>query len=541
MFAEKRLLFSLVLLHLVPFTSSLWARDATRSVRPNIVLILADDMGYSDLGCHGSEIRTPNVDRLAAGGLRFTQFYNCARCCPTRASLLTGMYPHQVGVGHMVQDLGRPAYRGDLSRRCLTIAGALQSAGYRTAMAGKWHLTPLEGGKQNWPRQRGFDRFYGLIGSVRSYFDPPTLTRDNESIRAGKDFYLTDSLTDQAVRFVDELGKGPAPFFLHVAYTAPHWPLHALPEDVARYKDTYGIGWDELRAQRYARQVKMGLVDARWKLAPRDPEAPAWKDARDREWQASRMAVYAAMIERLDDGVGRIMKQLAKTGRANDTLVLFLSDNGGCAEEIPASWRGTMFPKTTRDGRRTRVGNDPAVRPGADDTFQSYGLAWANASNTPFRRYKHWVHEGGIATPLIAYWPGKIRMGGITHQVGHVIDILPTCLEAAGASYPKKVRGEMPSPLEGKSLLGVLQGKKRAGHEALYWEHEGNRAVRAGKWKLVSQHGKGWELYDLEMDRTEQVDLAARRAEKAKELADKYRRWAKRCGVVPWETLGLRH
>jgi arylsulfatase len=325
-----------------------------------------------------------------------------------------------------------------------------------------------------------------------------------------------------------------------VAYTAPHWPLHALPADIARYKDTYRVGWDELRRRRFARQVKMGLVDPRWTPAPRDREAPAWTEARNRDWQSSRMAVYAAMIERMDLGVGRIMAQLEKTGQAKDTLVLFLSDNGGCAEEIPAVWRGTMFPRTTRDGRATRVGNDPAIWPGPDDTFQSYGLAWANASNTPFRRYKHWVHEGGIATPLIAHWPATIHKGGISHQVGHVIDLLPTCLEAAGVSYPKDLRGEKAMPLEGKSLLPVFRGKLRTNHEALYWEHEGNRAVRVGKWKLVGEYGKVWELYDLEADRTEQVDLAAKRPEMLKELGEKYKKWAERCGVLPWEVLGVK-
>jgi arylsulfatase len=505
--------------------------------RPNIVVILADDMGFSDLGCYGSEIRTPGIDGLAARGLRFTHFYNCARCCPTRASLLTGLYPHQAGVGHMVQDLGRPAYRGDLNRHCLTIAEALKPVGYRTLMAGKWHLTPLNKGKENWPRQRGFDHFFGLIGSVRSYFDPPTLTRDNESIRAGKDFYLTDALTDQAVAWLAEHGKKPEPFFLYLAYTAPHWPLHSLPEDVARCKDRYGGGWDELRRQRHARQVRMGLVEARWGLTPRDPEAPAWAAVRDRDWQARRMAVYAAMIERLDRGVARILKQLEQTGRADDTLVLFLSDNGGCAEEIPAAWRGVMFPRTTRDGRPTRVGNDPAVRPGPDDTFQSYGLPWAQASNTPFRRYKHWVHEGGISTPLIVHWPRVVRKPAITDQVGHVLDLLPTCLDAAGLSHPTTALGRKLLPLEGKSLVPVFRGARRAGHERLCWEHEGNRAVRAGKWKLVSQHGKGWELYDMEADRTERTDLKALHPARVKDLAEQYRRWAERVGVVSWDEL----
>jgi arylsulfatase len=518
----------------------LGAADAPAG-RPNIVLVLADDLGFSDLGCYGSEIRTPNIDRLAAGGLRFTQFYNCARCCPTRASLLTGLYPHQVGVGHMNQDLGPPSYRGDLSRQAVTIAEALHAGGYRTFMSGKWHVTPLGKGTANWPRQRGFDHFYGLIGSVRSYFDPPTLTDENEPIRAGKDFYLTDALTDHAVAWVKEAGKGTTPFFLYLAYTAPHWPLHTPPAaDVARLRKTYAVGWDMLRKQRHVRMIHDGLVEARWALSPRDPTAAAWEAMPDRDWQASRMAVYAAMIERMDAGVGRVMDELRRAGQDRNTLVLFLSDNGGCEEEIRASWKGKLFPLTTHDGRATKVGNNPLVTPGADDTFQSYGLVWANASNTPFRRYKHWVHEGGIATPLIAYWPAVIGKAAITHQVGHVIDLLPTCLDVAGVRRPETFAGNKLLPVEGKSLLPVVKGKTRTPHSVLCWEHEGNRAVRAGKWKLVAVHDKPWELYDLEADRTELHDLAAKMPEKVKELAEEYRRWAERCGVVRWDSLKVK-
>ena len=520
--------------------------------RPDIVLILADDLGFSDLGCYGSEIPTPNIDRLASAGLRFTQFYNCARCCPTRAALLTGLYPHQAGVGHMVEDLGRPAYRGRLSDRCVTAAEVLKAAGYRTLMSGKWHVAPaspsplplspsrgrgvgVRGMKDNWPTRRGFDRFYGLIGSVRSYYDPPTLTREDRPIRAGgKDYYLTDALTEQAVAYLDEYGKKPEPIFLYVAYTAPHWPLHARPADIARHRAAYRAGWDELRKRRHERMKAMGLVERRWTPAPRDADAPAWKDVRDKEWQIERMAVYAAMIEAMDRGVGRIVDRLKQQGRLDNTLLLFLADNGGCAEEIPAVWRGKMFPPKTRDGRPTKVGNDPAVKPGPDDVFQSYGLPWANASNTPFRRYKHWVHEGGIATPLIAHWPRVITRSGLTHQPGHVIDLLATFVDVAKAEYPKKRAGRDVPPPEGKSLAPILRGGRRPGHAALFWEHEGNRAVRAGKWKLVAKYGGKWELYDMEADRTEQHDLAAKHPDKVKELTAAYARWAKRCGVVPW-------
>jgi arylsulfatase len=501
-----------------------------------VVIILADDLGYSDLGCYGSEIATPNLDRLAAKGLRFTQFYNAARCCPTRASLLTGLYPHQAGVGHMVQDLGKPGYRGQLNERCATIAELLRLAGYRTLMVGKWHVTHLKGGEKNWPLQRGFERFFGLIGSVRSYYDPPTLTRDNTPVKAGKGFYLTDALTDQAIAYLNEFAKKPEPFFLYVAYTAPHWPLQALPEDVARYRGKYRAGWDALRQARHKRMIEMGLVDPRWPLAPRDPEAPAWEKAEHKDWQDLRMAVYAAQIDRMDQGIGRILKSLRASGQEENTLILFLSDNGGSAEEIPASWRGTMFPERTRDGRATRVGNDPAVAPGPDDVFQSNGLPWGNASNTPFRRFKHWVHQGGVATPLIVSWPAVIKKPALTHQPGHVIDLLPTCLDVAGAKYPETSGGRALLPPEGKSLLPTFHGKTRP-QQVLFWEHEGNRAVRQGKWKLVSEHLKGWELYDLDADRTEVQDLAARYPERVRELAQLYERWAARVGVEPWEKM----
>jgi arylsulfatase len=526
------------LLALFALSTLLRAEPPAAPTRPNILLILADDLGFSDLGCYGSEIATPNLDRLASHGLRFTQFYNTARCCPTRASLLTGLYPHQAGVGHMVENLGDPAYQGDLNRRCLTIAEALRSAGYRTRMAGKWHVTPFSKDKHNWPLQRGFEHFFGIISSVRSYYDPPTLTRDNQaSDPKGKDFYLTDAISDQATAWVSELAKEKEPFFLYVAYTAPHWPLQAPAEEIARYRDTYRDGWDALRRQRHQRQIELGLVDRRWALTPRDPEAPAWTDAADKDWQARRMAVYAAMIDRMDQGIGRILKQLKDSGQQDNTLVLFLSDNGGCAEEIPASWRGRMFPERTRDGRPTRVGNDPTVLPGPADVFQSYGLPWANASNTPFRLYKHWVHEGGIATPLIVSWPAVIKKSDITHQPGHVIDLLPTCLDVAGVPYPKTYQEQELLPPEGKSLLPVLQGKTRTGHEALFWEHEGNRAVRQGKWKLVSRFPGGWELYDLEADRTELHDLADKHPDVVKELLGKYEKWAARVGVRPWDKI----
>jgi arylsulfatase len=472
--------------------------------------------------------------------VRFAQFYNTARCCPTRSSLLTGLYAHQTGVGHMTGDYGLAAYRGDLNRRCVTIAEALRPEGYHTLMAGKWHVTPARPeSRHNWPLQRGFEHFFGTIEGGGSYFDPVTLTRDNTPIQAeGESFYYTDAIGDAACALIADYARRPEPYFLYVAFTAPHWPLHARSAEIAKYQDRYRDGWDALRAERHLRMIRMGMVSRRWPLTPRDPGVPGWQDAPDKEWQAHRMAVYAAQIDRLDQQIGRMLAQLGKTRTEDNTLILFLSDNGGCAEELAVVSRGVpplYIPLRTRDGRPVRRGNTPQVMPGAEDTYASYGMGWANASNTPFRLYKHWVHEGGIATPLIARWPAVIRKrGAITGQPGHIIDIMATCLAAARASYPSEFAGHPILPLEGKSLLPILRGEKREGHEAICWEHEGNRAIRRGQWKLVSRHPDNWELYDLEADRTEMNDMAAGHPHLVRELSADYERWAKRCGVEPW-------
>jgi arylsulfatase len=417
------------------------------------------------------------------------------------------------------------------------VAELLRQGGYRTGVAGKWHVTPVSDSKHNWPLQRGFESYFGIIYSVRSYFDPPTLTLGNESIKAGDGFYLTEAITDNAVKQLTEFSKGDKPFFLYVAYTAPHWPLHALPEDVKRYRDRYRDGWDELRTKRHARQLELGLVEKRWGLCPRDPEVPAWADVKHKEWQAERMAVYAAMVDRLDQGVGRILTALREAKRDENTLVLFLSDNGGCAEDILPEWRGERFPNQTRDGKTTKVGNDPAVMPGPAEVFQSYGRPWAHASNVPFRLYKHWVHEGGISTPCIAWWPGVIRKPGLLREPAHVIDILPTCLDVAGLTHPKTWKDKPILPPEGKSLRPLFEGKPWAGHEGLFWEHEGNRAVQAGGWKLVAEHKGPWELYNLANDRIESSNLAEMEPARVKLLAALYQRWADRVGVVEWDKL----
>ncbi len=485
--------------------------------KPNIVILMADDMGFSDLGCYGGEIATPNLDRLAAGGLRFTQFYNTARCCPTRASLLTGLYPHQAGVGHMVASRGTPAYQGFLNDRCVTIAEALRPAGYRTMMVGKWHVGEE---KPHWPCDRGFDRYFGLISGGSNYFfleKGRKMALDHEPwTPAGPDFYMTDAFTDHALGFVDEAAKIGKPWFLYTAFTSPHWPLHARPGDIAKYRGKYLKGWDALRAERHKRQIETGIVDAKWPLTPRDGAAPAWEEVKNQDERDLRMAVYAAQIDRMDWNIGRLLERIKALGAEENTLVLMLADNGGCAEEIH---RGT-----------------PGAAIGTKESFESYGLPWANASNTPFRLYKHWVHEGGISSPLIASWPAVIRKGGgLTNEPGHLIDLMATCLDVAGAEYPKTHGGKEITPLEGRSLAPVFRTGRREGHSEIYWEHEGNRAVRQGRMKLVARHKGPWELYDLEADRTEMSNLAEKQPEKARELAALWDRWAAKVGVVPWK------
>ncbi len=528
--------------------------------RPSIVLIMSDDMGFSDIGCYGGEIDTPVLDNLAAEGLRFSQFYNTARCCPTRASLLTGLYPHQAGMGHMTYDGKKPGYEGDLSRNAVTIAEALKPAGYRTYMAGKWHVTRFDGKdgpKHNWPLQRGFDCFYGTITGAGSFYDPTTLCRGNTFITPDNDpeykperFYYTDAISDNAVAYLRDHARKHAekPLFLYVAYTAAHWPMHALPEDIARYRGRYDRGYAPVRKARLEKARELGLIEPCWSLTE---QAGDWEKMPHKEWESRCMEVYAAMVDRMDQGIGKIVAELDRQGRLDNTLIFFLQDNGGCAEGMgrrsnaekikdvkykpfgPDDLQPQIWPPMqTRDGRAVRTG--PDVIPGPADTYIAYGRAWANVSNTPFREYKHWVHEGGIATPLICHWPEGIEpRGTLCHEPGHLIDIMATCVDVAGAKYPNEYKGNEIQPIEGVSLKPTFQGQ-RLKERPIFWEHEGNRAVRKGQWKLVSDHPDAWELYDLEADRTEMHDLASEHPDKVRELKTLYEAWAKRCGVRPW-------
>ena len=533
--------------------------------RPNIVVILADDMGFSDLGCYGGEIRTPNLDRLATNGLRFTQFYNTARCCPTRAALLTGLYSHQAGVGHMMEDRDMDGYRGDLNRRCVTIPEVLKPAGYRSYAVGKWHVTKHanpEGPKDNWPLQRGFDRYYGTIHGAGSYWDPSSLVRDNRMItpfndpeyQPSGDYYYTDAISEHAVRFVNDHAREHAgqPFFLYVAFTAAHWPMQAKESDVARYRGKYDAGYEVIRQARFERTKKLGLVDPRWQLTP---ASGSWSAVADKPWEARCMEVYAAMVDCMDQGVGRLVGSLEKNGQLENTLIFFLQDNGGCAEligrtgaakarseapSLPAMSREDLqkgsTPKQTRDGYPVRQGR--GVMPGPPDTFIAYGREWANVSNTPFREYKHWEHEGGISTPLIAHWPAGIpaaRRNQLEKQPGHLIDLMATCVDVSGATYPVEFLGNKILPREGVSLRPALEGKSLDRPQPIFWEHEGNRAVREGRWKLVAKGPAGaWELYDMEADRTEMHNLAGAESARMKDMVAKWEAWAHRAGVIPW-------
>jgi len=505
---------------------------ADQTARPNIVLIMADDMGFSDAGCYGGEISTPNIDRLAASGIRFTHCYNNAVCMPTRASLLTGLYAHQSGCGKGY------SLRPDNN---VTIAEVLRSAGYRTLMSGKWHNGHNEA---ELPIARGFDRYYGLLSGSSNYLNPG-LPRDGEPAPAHKrpgecrpwgsereilhpftpddpDFYATDAFTDRAVEYLDQYGGDDQPFFLYLAYTAPHFPLQARPEDIEKYRGRYMIGWDEIRRRRWERLVEMGLIEERWGLSPRDSRSIPWEDVEDKDAEDLKMAVYAAMIDRMDQGIGRVMDKLRELGKLDDTLVVFLSDNGGCGERLNAT---------------------PEVAPGPVNSYCSIGPQWANASNTPFRRFKVFDHEGGISTPFIVSWPRAVSAGGICHELGHVIDIMPTLLEASGGEYPVEFGGHAVPPMEGRSLLPAARGESQPPRGPLFWEFHDCRAARLGQWKIVTEGPprrhvgvdiesppEGWELYDMQSDRCELNNLASQHPDKVRELDALWQDWCRRCG-----------
>ena len=477
--------------------------------RPNIILILCDDMGYSDIGCYGGEIDTPNLDQLAEDGMRFRQFYNCAKCTTTRASIITGLHPRFGGSGHLRENM-------------VTIPEVLGEAGYQTSLSGKWHLGSNAPTR---PIDRGFDEFYGLMDGCCNFFNP---AQPDPSYKGGRvrtfghndelitefpdDYYTTDAFTDHAIEQVERFAANDDPFFVHLCYTCPHYPLHAKPEDIAKYLGRYSDGWYELRKERHTRQLEMGLMPEKWELVMDDPKVGPWEGIDNQELWELRFSVYAAMIDSMDQNIGRLLKALEATGEADNTLVLFLADNGGCSE-LP---EGANF-------------QGPA---GPGEFYTSVGPGWGWASNVPFARYKSWVHEGGISTPLIARWPNVIEPGGMTDQVGHIIDFLPTFAELAGAEYPDTVDGVDILPTEGISLAPIFEGREREGHETLYWYWSGNRAIRQGRWKLVWDKGpKEWALYDMIEDRTETSDLKEEMPERAAAMTEDWMAWSDEVGL----------
>ena len=478
--------------------------------RPNVVIIMSDDMGYSDLGCFGGEIRTPHLDQLAGTGLRFTNFYSENMCWVSRAAMLTGVY-HKTS---MVD--------GALHERCITLPETLKVAGYQTLMSGKWHLA----GKpyQIYPNDRGFDDFYGILGGAASFYAPANLCRNRQNVEQealdDPDYYITDAISTEATRMIRDASQ-QAPMFLYVAYTAAHWPLHAKPSDVEAYRGQYAAGWDSLRQQRLTKMKTLGIVPGDRELSPRHPQVPSWESESNKKWQQRRMEVYAAQVTAMDRGIGQIMAALKETGRWDNTLVLFTIDNGGCHVEYAPNRSGDYLPKTTRDGRPMQPGNLPEIMPGPEDTYQSYGYGWANASNTPFRMFKQFDHEGGIRTPMIAHWPEGIKdTGRLVPTVSHLIDIMPTVLEVTGSPVAAEQKGTStpPSiPRDGMSLASAFTGNLEL-NRTLFFDHARGSALRHGHWKIVRQSRKQWELYNLQGDPLELNDLAKNQPDKLAEL-----------------------
>lgn len=517
--------------------------------RPNIILIMADDMGFSDIGAYGSEIQTPNIDRLAAEGVRFNNFYNGARCCPTRASLMTGLYAHQAGMGGMEPDRGLPGYRGNINQQCVTVAEALKLNGYETYMTGKWHLTrntqaeTLEE-KFNWPNQRGFDHFFGTIAGAGNFFNPATLTEDNRTLdpKDFEDFYYTDAIGNKATEYIKkhEGSAHPNPFFMYVAFTAPHWPLHAREADIAKYRQRYLDGWDQIRQERYRKMLELGIIDKSVILSERDPRVPAWDSIEVselpeevqatvsspdefRKLMAEKMAVYAAMVDRMDQNIGKILTALNDQGLKENTLIVFLSDNGGADEwgTYGYNWKGYA---------------ETGILAGPEESNTSYGPAWAHVSNTPFRYYKLYTYEGGISTPFIMSWPEKIQPDpNIKTTISHIIDVMPTFLDAASAEYPDYFKDQEILPLQGKSLLPVAIEDKTLEERPLFWEHITGKAVRMGPWKLMTRRTTTqWQLYNMENDRSELNNLADQYPDKVKEMSASWEQWANNSNVLPW-------
>lgn len=512
------------------------ATPTTAAEKPNVIFILADDMGFSDLGCYGGEIKTPNLDQLATGGLRFTQFYNTARCWPTRAALMTGYYAQQVH-RDTLPELGGGS-RGKRQTWARLLPDFLKPHGYRNYHSGKWHID----GKV---LDAGFDRSYDTRNQGNFFTEKGNLL-DDVRIKPAKDesgYYTTIATADHAIECLQDHADNykNQPFFHYVAFIAPHFPLHALPQDIARYRDKYLDGWDEMRAQRFARQNKMGLhnttlsklepdvgppyhfPDAFEKLGPGEINRPLpWQKLNEeqRRFQATKMAIHAAMVDRMDREIGRLIQQLKAMGAYENTLIFFASDNGASAEIM------------VRNG-----GHDPQASPGSAATYLCLGPGFSSACNTPFRRHKTWVHEGGASTPLVVHWPAGIQdRGAFRKSPAHMIDIVPTILDVLDIEKPATWEGEKIPAAPGHSLVPAFKKDVTVDREFLWWLHEDNRAIRVGDWKLVAAKGDPWELYDLRNDRAESNNLVKKHPEKAKELEALWNRQLKESSALAAKT-----
>ncbi|QEC74451.1 arylsulfatase [Mucilaginibacter ginsenosidivorax] len=534
------------------------AKQPVKDARPNIVVILADDLGFSDIGCYGSEIHTPNIDYLAAHGIRYTRFYNTSRCCPTRASLLTGLYNQRAGIGNMTDAEDEPGYLGHLAENSVTLAEVLKGAGYHTAMSGKWHVSNTIGQKsteeqQRWlnhqvyyptfsplaqyPTSRGFEKFFGTIWGVVDYYDPFSLVSGTTPIKTiPKNYYHTDAINDTTVSYIKEFSKDNKPFFLYVAENAPHWPLMAPPEDIAKYKDTYKVGWDTIRARRYNKLIKAGIIDpVKAPLSLRDKSGLKWDDNPDKAWDAAAMAVHAAMIDRMDQGIGRIIKALKESGKLDNTLIVFLSDNGASSENCTAYGPGFDRPNQTRAGEKIAYDMKKTILPGFETSYASIGERWANVANTPYRYWKAESYEGGVHTPMIAFWPKGVTVanGSLSNQLGHVKDFMATFVELAKTTYPLIYKGHPVIPTQGKSLAASFKGITKP-DEALFNEHYGARYVRYNGWKLVSlPNDTTWNLYHIKDDETEINNQAGKYPEKVTQLSAMWHQWAVTNNVYP--------
>jgi arylsulfatase A-like enzyme len=526
--------------------------------RPNIILVVADDLGYSDIGCYGGEVQTPNLDKLAQNGLRFTNCYNMGRCCPTRASMLTGLYPHQAGIGKMTFNEGAPGYRGQLNEHTVTMAEALRTAGYQTGMVGKWHISETVERKDkaeqlkwlahqadfaernSYPSGRGFEKFYGTIWGVVDYFDPFSLVHGKEPVKTvPKDFYYTNAIGDTAVSFVNQFSKSDKPFFMYVAYTAPHWPVQALPEDIKKYENTYKDGWQALRQRRYDRLVALKLID------PATTPLPAfmfpkkdWATNPDRAWDARAMAVHAAMVDRMDQNIGHLVAELKRTKQFDNTLLVFLADNGASPEDPTEFGPGFDRAGSTRSGQPVAFPKQKEVLPGGQLVHAGIGEVWAHTLNTPYRYYKAKQHEGGIKTPFIVHWPQGVQQPGrLVAEPVHVIDFMRTFLDLGQGSYPATYAGRNITPSPGKSFVPLLTSAKTPAkplHSELFWEHFGAAALREGDWKIVRLTAtEPWELYDLGHDHSETKNLARQNTARVTAMNKRWQQLAQEYQVFP--------